>query len=94
MIDDRKIFEDWELEKLKEYVKYKSEKDLKERALKEGLEQGKELGMAEGMKILDDTIVEQIKIMLGENMDMELISKISNKSIDEINKIKKLLDNK
>jgi len=32
--------------------------------------------------------------MLGENMDMELISKISNKSIDEINKIKKLLDNK
>lgn len=106
MIDDRKIFEDWELEKLNEYVKYKSEKDLKERALKEGLEQGieqgleqgiekgKELGMAEGMKILDDTIVEQIKIMLGENMDMELISKISNKSIDEINKIKKLLDNK
>ena len=50
MIDDKKIFEDWELEKLNEYVKYKSEKDLKERALKEGLEQGISQGIEKGIE--------------------------------------------
>jgi len=48
MIDDRKIFEDWEIEKLNEFVKYKSEKDLRERALKEGHTEGFEKGHAEG----------------------------------------------
>ena len=104
MIDDRKIFEDWEIEKLNEFVKYKSEKDLRERALKEGraeglaqgheegFEQGMEKGMEKGMEILNETIEGQIKIMLEENMDIELISKISSKSKDEIIKIKNSLN--
>ena len=43
MIDinnDKTIFEDWELEKLNELVMYTSEKNLKEKAIKEGHEKG------------------------------------------------------
>ena len=74
MIDGRKIFEDWEIEQLNELVKYTSEKNIREDALKEG--------RAEGLK-------EGIKNMLKENMDIELISRISNKTKDEILEIKK-----
>lgn len=115
MNNDKAIFEDWEMEKLNELVKYTSEKNLKEKAMKEGREQGHKEGrkeghkqgfaeglaeglaeghaegLAEGEEKLQVTIIHHIKNMLKENIDIELISKITNKTKEEILEIKKSL---
>ena len=97
MNNDKAIFEDWEMEKLNELVKYISEKNLKKQALKEWHKQGFakghtkgrveeiEKGHIEGSKEKPE---ECIKNMLKENIDIELISKITNKSKEEILKLK------
>lgn len=45
MNNDKVIFEDWEMEKLNELVKHTSEKNLKEKALKEGHKEGLKQGI-------------------------------------------------
>lgn len=122
MNNNEVIFQDWELQKLNELVKYTSEKNLKEQAtkegmekgikegLKKGLEKGMENGMKKGMekgmekgikqgieqgieqgvvKGREENNLEVVKNMLKENMDIELISKITNKTKEEILEIKK-----
>ena len=100
MNNDKAIFEDWELEKLNELVKYTSEKNLKERALKEGREEGLKQGHEEGLKEGIEQGIEQgiergiektIINMLNESMDIEIISKVTGKTEEEILKIKKTL---
>mgnify|MGYP003289090714 CR=1 FL=1 len=93
MNNDKAIFEDWEMEKLNELVKYTSEKNLKEKAMKEGhdkgLKQGLEQGIAEGERKLKETIEEHVINMIKENIDIEVISKVTNKTKGEILEIKK-----
>ena len=95
MNNDKAIFEDWEMEKLNELVKYTCEKNLKEKAMKEGRKEGHKQGFAEGLaegeEKLQVTIIHHIKNMLKENIDIELISKITNKTKEEILEIKKTL---
>ena len=50
MNDDRVIFQDWEIKKLNELVKYTSEKNMKEEATREGLEKGMKQGLKRGLK--------------------------------------------
>lgn len=68
-----------------DYVEYKARQnainDGIERGLKRGLEQGIEQG-------IEQTETENIKNMLNENIDIEMICKITKKSKDEILKIK------
>ena len=85
MIDDRKIFEDWEIEKLNEFVKYKSEKDLREKALKEGHTEGFEQGIENGK---EEASREYIIRMLEMNLNIKDISKITSKTEEEILEIK------
>ena len=85
MIDNRKIFEDWEIEKLNELVKYTSEQNLREKALKEGHAEGYEQGIESGK---EENSREYIIKMLEMNMNLEDISKITNKTVEEILKIK------
>ena len=85
MIDNRKIFEDWEIEKLNELVKYTSEQNLREKALKEGHSEGYEQGIESGK---EENSREYIIKMLEMNMNLEDISKITNKTEEEILKIK------
>ena len=77
MIEDREFFKEWELEKLNELVKYTSEKNLKEDARREGLQEGRE----EGRNELSN---EHIVGMLKENIDIEVISRITGKTTEEI----------
>ena len=57
----------------------------KEAGIKEGIKEGRETGIKEGKK---ESQIEIIKNMLDKNMDLNLISDITNISIEEINKIK------
>ena len=77
MIEDREFFKEWELKKLNELVKYTSEKNLKEDARREGLQEGRE----EGRNELSN---EHIVGMLKENIDIEVISRITGKTTEEI----------
>ena len=85
MINDRVIFEDWELEQLNELVRRTSEKNLKESAIKEGIKEG----VKEGEK---QTTHKHIINMLKENLDTDLIMKITKKTEKEILEIKKSLN--
>ena len=100
MNNDKAIFEDWEMEKLNELVKYTSEKNLREKALREGREQGHKQGHEQGLKEgiregikegIKEGIEQTIKNMLNEDIDISLISKVTNKSEEEILEIKKSL---
>lgn len=104
MNNDKVIFQDWELEKLNELVKYTSEKNLKEKAISEGKKQGIEEGIKEGIKKgkkegikegiregIEQTTNEYIIKMINEDLDIKLISRITNKAEDEIIEIKKSL---
>ena len=93
MNNDKAIFEDWEIEKLNELVKYTSEKNLKEKAMKEGHEQGHKKGLEQGIEQgreegIKETTDEYIKSMIKENLDIKLISKITNKTEEYIISIK------
>jgi len=103
MIDGKKIIDDWELEKLNEFVKYKSEKNLREEALREGhaeghakgLKQGLEEGLEQGIEQgIEQTLREQIIKMLERDYDIEEIIDITGKTEDEIFEIKKSINEK
>ena len=101
MASNRRYFEEWEIQQLNDYVEYKARQnainDGIERGLKRGLEQGIEKGIEKGIEQgiergieqgIEKTEIEYIKNMLNENIDIELISKITKKTKDEILKIK------
>ena len=97
MNNDKAIFEDWEIEKLNELVKYTTEKNLKKDAEKEGQEKGFKQGVKEGIKEgiekgREESNFEIIKRMLNENLEIELIMKLTNKSKEEILKVKSFLE--
>ena len=59
-----------------------------EEGREKGIEEGREKGRKEGIK---QKSIEMIKKMLKNNLDYDLISKISDKSIDEIKEIEKTI---
>lgn len=92
MNNEEYIFKEWEIEKLNEVVNYTIEENAKkeghEKGIKEGRKEGLEQGLQEGLeKAIKQTIIN----MLKEKIDIDLISKITNKSIEEINSIKSTL---
>ena len=91
MASNRRYFEEWEIQQLNDYVEYKARQnainDGIERGMKRGLEQGIEKGIEKG---IEQTEIEYIKNMLNENIDIEMVCKITKKSKDEILKIKNL----
>lgn len=85
MIGDKRVFEDWEIEYLNRYVEYKKEQN----AIKDGIEQDFEQGLEQGRKNgIDEATYNHVKNMLKENLSVELISKITNKTKKEIIAIK------
>ena len=61
----------------------------KQEGIKEGLEKGKEEGLKEGLdKGLKEGKIEMAKNMLKDNVDINIISKYSGLSIDEIKNLK------
>ena len=95
MNDDRVIFQDWEIKKLNELVKYTSEKNMKEEATREGLEKGMKLGIEQGIEQGKNQLLnEHIEAMLNEGIDVEIISRITGKTDEDIMLIKENLDNK
>lgn len=89
MASNRRYFEEWKIQQLNDYVEYKARQnainDGIERGLKRGLEQGIEQGIERG---IEQTEKEYIKNMLEENIDIEMICKITNKTKEEILEIK------
>ena len=79
---DKKILTDWENEMLNELVEYTA----KENARKEGKKQGIEEGKKEGIK---ETKIKTVENMLKENISVDIISKVTDLSKEEILKIKK-----
>ena len=59
-----------------------------EEGIKQGIKQGIEQGIEQGTK---EKTIEIIKSMLKKELDINLISEITNRSIEEINKIKESL---
>ena len=80
MSSDKFIISEWEMQKLDELV----EVTKHENAIKEGIEQGIQQGIQQNK-------IEFITNMLKEKMDINLISKITNLSEEEIMKIKESL---
>ena len=63
-------------------------KDGHEEGFELGLEQGLEQGKIDGVEI---GIAKTIQGMLREGLDLELISRITGKSIEQINKINEII---
>jgi len=81
------FFEDSEIDKLNAYVEYKE----KQRAREDGHELGMKLGLEKGIEQGTElTIRKTIQKMLQENLDIGLISRITGKTEEEINKIKQI----
>ena len=85
---------EWNKEKMDQLVKDETERiylEEKERAIREGrsewLEEGRKEGFEQG---IEQNIIATIKNMIENDLDLEVISKVTNKSIDEI---KLILDN-
>ena len=80
MSKDNFILHEWEKEKLEQLV----EAERRRNALAEGFEEGVEEG-------IEQKNVEVVKNMLNENLNMELISKVTGLTEEEIIKIKEKL---
>ena len=85
--DDRKILREWQLQDAK--LKIIEENNAEKRRIhKEGIKQGKKEGIQEGLqKGAEEKSLEVIINMLNENMDYDVISKITGKTIEEIKEI-------
>lgn len=68
---------EWEKEKCEELVRLESKRIDRQEGIKQGIELGKE---------------ETILLMLKNNMNLDLISKVTNKTIPEIKEIKKAIE--
>lgn len=83
---------EWEVDKINDLMREEAKRVDREEALKEGLEQGIEQGIEQGLEQgIEQNTKEVILSMLKRGLDETLISEIMNKSIDEINEIKKKL---
>lgn len=90
---DQHIFSSWELEKLNEMVEINKRNNAVKEGLKQGLEEGYDHGIEQGIEQgTYQTKKEHIKNMLEENLDISLISKITNLSEEEIFKIRDSID--
>jgi len=89
---DIHIFSSWELEKLNELVEVTKHdnaiKDGLEEGIKQGIKQGIEQGIEQG---IDKATEEHIMNMLKENLDVDMIARITNKTSEEIVAIKDLM---
>ena len=72
---------EWEAEKINELVKAEAKRIDREEGYNDGIEKG-----------IEQTKVEVIKSMLSNNLDLEIISNVTGKTILEIEKIKKELN--
>ena len=69
-----------------ELVKYESLKYARSEGRAEGLEEGIEIGFEQG---IEKGIEQTIRSMMKQNIDLETISKVTNKSLDELKEIEK-----
>ena len=93
---------EWEKEKMDKLVRDAARKEAikegleegREKGLKEGIEQGIEQGLEQGLEQGKEIkTIEMIKSMLENNANLEFISKVSGKSINDIKEIKKSIHN-
>jgi predicted transposase/invertase (TIGR01784 family) len=87
-----------DLDELFYYDKKELEKQRDERERREGREEGREEGIKEGLKKglkegQKKKTIEVIKKMLIENIDINIIAKVTDKSIEEIKEIQKSINN-
>jgi predicted transposase/invertase (TIGR01784 family) len=78
-----------DLDNLFYYDKKELEKQRDERERREGREEGREEGIKEGR---EEAFVYTIKTMLKKNYELEDISEITGKSIEEIKEIQKSIN--
>jgi len=81
---DNFVLHEWEKEKFDFMLEENIKKQAREEGLKEGLDEGKTLG-------IEEKTIEMIKSMLENNLSYEIISKVSGKNVDEIKEIEKSL---
>lgn len=95
---DNYVLHEWEDEKLNAYELYSATRRAKnegieqgvEKGIKQGIEKGIKQGIEKGMeKGIEQNKTEIIKTMLSKNMDINLISEITNTSIEKIETISK-----
>ena len=92
MSGNKPFFTEWEKEQLNELVEYQTEVNAVERGLAEGIAKGRAEGLAEGRaegraEGKEEKTIELIRKMLKENISLEVISKITEKSPKEIKEI-------
>lgn len=82
---ERLQWEEWERRSI--------EKAIRKEATEQGLEEGRIKGLSEGRAEgrAENTII-TIQAMLENGLDYEIISKVTNKSIDEIKEIEKSME--
>ena len=83
------VGEMWSKERY-DYIAAEKEKEIIERELQDSLELGKEQGISIGTMETKENIVNN---MLRKNMSYELISEVSDMSVNEIKKLAKSLSN-
>ena len=82
------LLHEWEKEKFIAYETYCATMDATKEALAKGMEKGIEQGIEQGIERgMENESNEIIKNILSKNMDINLISEVTNKSLEEIKKI-------
>ena len=91
--DDETVMQEWILEE-NARLKYEGQMSYaREEGLKEGIEQGIEQGIEKGIEQgIQEEKLEMIKNMLNEGTNYEFISKITGKTIPEIEEIARNID--
>lgn len=86
MSDNESIIDEFEQRTLEAIQAYDTQKYMREEALKEGHSEGMKQGIKEG---IEKNTIDTIKTMLDNNLDYQIISKVSKKTIKEIKEIEK-----
>lgn len=87
------VLHEWEKEKLDELVRITREENAIKRGLEKGFQQGVNQGIKQGIQQgiqqgIEQNKIEMVEKMLRENLDAELISKITKLTEEEVIKIK------
>jgi len=85
LINNQVVLEDWWLDLLAKNARYIEEEEIRKEGIKQGINQGIEQGIDKG---IEETIIN----MLKENIDIEVISRVTNKTKEEILEIKNKLE--
>jgi len=92
MFSDGFLLCEWEKEKFDAIIKKEREDDLRERATRIGLKQGIKQGVKEGIEQGKENAIHQMVInMLKKEVDIKLISEVTELNEEEIMKIKNSL---